>query len=192
MNSDCAAAFLNVCSLRHKVDDVGTVLRRHDLDLFGIAETWLDPTISDGELAVGGYSLVRHDGIGRADGGVCIYFKSSLSARPRPDLQTAGVEAVWLEIKGQHRTMLFGCVYRPPGETVAYWDQLETAIHTVCTDRMNGLVVIVGDFNVNLCSSSPNTKRVADIYSACGLFNHVGSPTRYSPATLMELCLIFF
>ena len=68
--------FLNICSLRYKIDTLSALIRERTWDVVGIAETWLDASIADGELNIEGYSLVRNDRKGRKGGGVCIFYRS--------------------------------------------------------------------------------------------------------------------
>ena len=51
-NKLITVGFLNVCSLRDKVDEVGRLMSSRGITVFGIAETWLRPSISDGKLAI--------------------------------------------------------------------------------------------------------------------------------------------
>ena len=122
--------FFNVCSLRYKVDEVTALLRVQDFDIFGLAETWLDSTIGDGEVAIPGYSLTRTDRSGRRGGGTCIYYKSTLPIKPRPDLSVSGLELVWVDVQIHRQHHRVGCAYRPPDTSVEFWTDLESAMHS--------------------------------------------------------------
>ena len=52
-----AVGFLNVCSLRGKVAEVTDFMSSRGVEVFGLAETWLKPSIPDGELAINNYNL---------------------------------------------------------------------------------------------------------------------------------------
>ena len=53
--------FFNICSLRNKVSEVGDLLERYSIHVLAVAETWLDKDISDAEVAINGYSIMRKD-----------------------------------------------------------------------------------------------------------------------------------
>ena len=64
--------FLNVCSLRDKVNEVGRLMSSQGITVFDIAQTLLRPSISDGELAIDHYNLLRKDHLHRHGRGVCV------------------------------------------------------------------------------------------------------------------------
>ena len=77
-----------------------------NLDIVSVTETWLDATVGDCEAMIPGYSLHRLDRSGWRGGGVCIYYRDDLPARPHADLQSENLELAWLEI-GQQKKLLF-------------------------------------------------------------------------------------
>ena len=70
------------------------------ITVFGIAETWLRPSISDGELAIDHYNLLRKDRLHRHGGGVCVYYHESLGVQCRTDLESDDLEILWLDVCG--------------------------------------------------------------------------------------------
>ncbi|CAB4008015.1 Hypothetical predicted protein, partial [Paramuricea clavata] len=52
---------LNIRSLYPKMDEVRLLLKDQPIDVFTISETWLNPSISDEELSVPGYTILRQD-----------------------------------------------------------------------------------------------------------------------------------
>eukprot|EP00117_Sycon_ciliatum_P015849 scpid74239/ scgid15537/ RNA-directed DNA polymerase from mobile element jockey; Reverse transcriptase len=183
-------AFLNVCSLRYKVHDVKAVLASQSLDILGVAETWLDQTIGDGELCIPGYSIARRDR-GRQGGGVAIYYRSTLPARPRPDLSKENVEIIWLEVKSKSGPHLVACVYRPPNEPVAYWTRIEQELERA--SQVTPSMTLLGEFNAKVCQGSHQVRHLLDLCDVYGLKNHVISPTRVTPehphGTVIDLVL---
>ena len=101
--------FLNVCSLRGKVREVADFLSSLGVDVFGLAETWLKPSISEGELEVSHYNLFRKDRLHRHGGGVCVYCHESLSVRRRTDLESDALEIMWLDIGNSRTCIRIGC-----------------------------------------------------------------------------------
>ena len=106
--------FLNVCSLRGKVEEVGRFMSSRGITVFGVAETWLKPSIGDGELTIAHYNLHRKDRLHRHGGGVCIYYHESLAVQRRADLESDDLEVLWLDVGGSSSCLRIGCGYRPP------------------------------------------------------------------------------
>lgn len=187
-----SVAFLNVCSLRRKTKEVEAFLSTRGIQVFGMAETWLTPAITDGELEIPHYKLYRKDRIGQTGGGVGIYCHDSVVARRRQDLET-DIELLWLEITGLKESMLVGCCYRPPNQLADYWDALESnlelAVHR--QSRRIPTALLLGDFNVDVSKPSSSAMQVIDLFSRFGLTNYVTSPTRVTrhTETLIDLLL---
>ena len=53
--------FLNIVSLRKHRYELEIVLNDHDIDVIGFSETRLDKTISDSEVSIDGYNILRSD-----------------------------------------------------------------------------------------------------------------------------------
>lgn len=68
-----------------KVDEFCILARHTNTAVIGVTETWLDILVSDSEVEIPGYSIVRNTRqcIG---GGVCIYICSDIAFNPHPDL----------------------------------------------------------------------------------------------------------
>ena len=186
-------ATLNACSLRYKLPEIASLIRTRQYDILGLSETWLDPEITDGELSIDGYNLIRKDRTQRLGGGVCFYYRQDLPVRSRPDLHSESTETVWVEINGKPGRHLVGCVYRPPGEPVSYWADLEADIVRAAVQSSS--VTLVGDFNVNMdpAHPAPQHKHLTDLCAAFGLQNIVMQPTRETPqcpeGTMIDLIL---
>ena len=69
-------ASLNIISLPKHIDELRIFMSDQVLDVLAINETSLDSTISDGELKISGYELIRRDR-NRNRGGVCFYIRST-------------------------------------------------------------------------------------------------------------------
>ena len=89
---------LNVNHLRYKFEDVSKLVQHHKIHILGVTETWLDDSISDGEVAITGYRMFRLDRKGKAGGGVCIYIHYSLSVRLL-SITPMDLEMLWIGLK---------------------------------------------------------------------------------------------
>ena len=170
--------FLNVCSLRDKVDEVGRLMSSRGITVFGIAETWPRPSISDGELAIYHYNLLRKDRLHQHGGGMCVYYHESLGVQCRTDLESDDLEILWLDVGGSSRCVCIGCGYRPPHMPQTYWDNFESNLEGACF-WSNADTILVSDFNTRLLShNTPSTKLFCNILTRFCLENHGTFATR--------------
>ncbi|PIK33157.1 hypothetical protein BSL78_30028 [Apostichopus japonicus] len=88
---------LNARSLTPKMSEVRLIASETKPSVFGISESWIDDSVTNCEIEIPGFSVIRNDR-NRHGGGVCIYVRSSLAFNPRPDLHEPNIEAVWVEI----------------------------------------------------------------------------------------------
>ena len=82
----------------------------------------LDQTISDHEVCLPGFDIIRKDRRvnGRQGGGVCIYVRANLNFKIRNDLQSEILENLIVEIiKPQSKSILVSTWYRPPDSPVS-------------------------------------------------------------------------
>ena len=92
--------------------------------VFGIAETWLKPSISDGELAIHHYNSLQKDRLHRHGGGLYVYYHESLGVQRRIDLESDNLEILWLDVGGSSSCVRVSCGYRPPPMPQTEWKKL--------------------------------------------------------------------
>ena len=94
-------------------------------------------------------------------GGVAIFVRDGVCSRRRCDLELWS-EEVWIEFPGRRKSLLLGCVYRPPSSDVSeFLSSLDSTLHLVDPEREEEL--LVGDFNATSPSWLPS-----DAYNAAG------------------------
>ena len=87
--------YLELCSL-------------HAFDIIGVSETHLGPNVTDNDVELVNYSLLRNDR-NRNGGGVALYVHESISVLRRPDLEKPNMEMLWAEVMFKNNTILI-CV----------------------------------------------------------------------------------
>ena len=175
VGTNCTLGFLNVCSLKNKLSEVNSLINRLDIDVFGLAETWLSDNICDGIVNIHGYQIFRRDRLHRTGGGVAIYCKTSLMVCRRRDLEHDDLEMIVVDIKVKNSLPLtIACIYRPPSTPSSVWPEIEGALDDLLC-KCKGTLVVVGDLNDNMLSNSSNLQ---SLLSQMPLVNHVCSPTR--------------
>ena len=177
-------AFLNIASLPKHIDEIRVSELFKSLDLFAFNETRLDSTISDGEVKICGYDLVRKDRC-RNGGGVCTYLRSSINYKIRNDLIPSELEGVCLEIIKPHsRPFIVASVYRPPNDcSELFFANFESLVKDV--DNEDKEIHILGDLNCNMLKAisdypTKNLKQVFETYQLCQTINE---PTRITSST---------
>lgn len=193
---------INVCSLRYKLFVIEKLVNEYDLQVLAVSETWLDSSISDNEVALPGFQLFRSDrpcsprcpcrngNQCRKAGGVAVFAKANLGFS-KEAVPPSSTEMLWLRSRRDrnNRTFLLGCMYRPPSESVNFWQDIEQAVsYTEGED-----IVLVGDLNVDFLTTTTNAyvNMRAHLLLPLGLRNIITAPTRITPTSSTSLdCIL--
>ncbi|KAL8609469.1 hypothetical protein ACOMHN_037991 [Nucella lapillus] len=111
-------------------------------------ETWLDPSIYDGEFITDGYNVMRKDRTHKRGGGVLIAVRDNLQAIVVDNLDV-DCEILWVKIfpktKGQRSTHICA-YYRPNVSDVDSYNKFEVSVLKALKLRSTNLI-IAGDLN---------------------------------------------
>ena len=152
-------ASLNIVSLPKHIDELRLLMCDQNLDVIAINETRLSSSIDNSCIHIPGYDIVRR-GRNRLGGGVCIYVRSSINFKTRPDLMSDVYEAVVLHIiEPNSQPFSITAVYRPPGTDNDFFCFLENTIKYL--DSENKEVIVIGDLN---CDYSPDKIKTHDFH----------------------------
>ena len=173
-------AHVNVNSLANKVDEVLNVVQRNNLHVLVITETHLDQTITNGQIELRGYNIIRKDR-NRRGGGVAIYIQEHLLFKVRDDLCVNGLEILWIQIHLPfQQPKLIGCIYRPPKSDALYLDKICESIDLALDDRKE--LFMLGDYNIDWKSkhSDGNKTKFTQYIESRNLYQMVQDITRSS------------
>ena len=144
----------NITSLVKHIDELRVFLASNEIDVLAINETRLDATISDNEVHIHGYEIVRRDRklSGRLGGDVCIYVRNSMNFSIRHDLSIDQPENLCISIK-KHKSkpFLVSTWYRPPSSPVEKFEYFESLLSRL--DLENIEFYLLGDLNCDLSST---------------------------------------
>ncbi len=155
---------INARSLLPKLDELRILLTRARVAVLAVTETWLDDSVTDEELKIPGYQVVRKDR-DRHGGGVCLYINSDIPFNPRSDLDCDGLEAKWIDLYlPKTKPITIGVVYRPPKQN-NFIDLFESVLSNFTQDNEH---VVLGDFNI--CFSHGGTKLFRDYTNILHVF----------------------
>ena len=105
---------LNIHSLRNKLDELRLFCNEYKLHILSLNETWLDENISDDELQLTGYNIIRKDR-DSFGGGVAVYIDEHLQFNHINMEARPNIKVIWFElIPTKSKKTLFGSLSRPP------------------------------------------------------------------------------
>lgn len=104
----------NAQSLFPKLPEIRLIAQQSNATAICITETWIDSTVSDEEIKIDQYSVIRNDR-NRHGGGVCIYIRTDIPFNPRDDFKTARITPLYkknskLEIGNYRPVSVLNCV----------------------------------------------------------------------------------
>ncbi|CAB4039453.1 Hypothetical predicted protein, partial [Paramuricea clavata] len=169
-------------SLVNKIDEIRVFCETHKPHVLCLNETWLDTSISDGEIQLDVYSHIRRDKT-RHQGGVLVYISSNLNFKERNEIgdKSGELQCLWLEIvPPKSKGFLICSSYRPlnsDNERI-YVEGLRNMLDNV--SDLQKEVILIGDFNFDLKRSrkSAACKCFVDMSKEFGLKQIICDDTR--------------
>lgn len=180
---------LNARSILPKIDEIRQLISKTKVGVFCISESWLDSSVSDFEIEIENYSLLRKDR-NRNGGGVCVYIRLDLHFSFRPDLVNDNAEILMIDIcLPRTKPILLGVCYRAPQHN-SFYDHLENVLLN-CPKLMKNECILIGDFNTDaLKKACPTFKGLDRCCRTFGLTQLIQEPTRICDTTQSTIDLI--
>lgn len=148
--------YQNVRGLRTKTAIFRRNVESSSPDIIALTETFLNSSVSDGELFPPEYCVLRKDRVGDVGwGGVLLAVKSTYTVSIVNDIDglSDDKEVLFVRVRSKKESFLICVVYLPPNYTECQYldvlDCIENAACKYCTCN----VIIVGDFNLNSFNS---------------------------------------
>ena len=146
--------YQNVRGLKTKLSELRLSLAMSQYDVIVLTETWLDETVSDGELSFDGYQIHRCDrdfaATGKSQGGgvlICVRFGIDCEVlHPSNLLQTC--EELWLSLSVKGVVDIVGAIYIPPAADVSVYEQFCASVETFMQRFPAKRLLCCGDFNL--------------------------------------------
>ena len=173
--------YTNCRSVLPKLDHLRLLASTQNPHILAVTETWLDNSISDSEVMVPGYQLVRRDR-NRHGGGIAMYIQDHLPFTIT--LSHANAELLVIELCLRRSMVLCGLFYRPPSSDVSVLTDVEPALEQLPPSKTRTLVLL-GDFNIDRSptSSHPLLPILLSIEDKLGLKQVVATATRTTTTT---------
>ena len=122
----------------------------------------------------------------RPGSGVIVYIRDALPSKRRTDLEIPGLEALWIEIQTQSKTVLVGGFYRPPNSNADSFTSINESIDMAyCTDIRD--IIVLGDFNMHMLNV--NNNKIKDLMQEYSMKQLITEPTNFTEhlSTLIDL-----
>lgn len=187
-------AHINSQSLIGNIDEVRSIFSHQTVDLIGISETWLKPTVLSHEVALPGFKLLRNDRTNKRGGGVGIYVRNGLKCNTlftSPSEYAAKPEFMLVEVlfTGVER-LLLGICYRPP--RIGHLIEFENALLRYMPAYTR--VFVMGDLNTGLLMTNPNHdyNQLTTMFDSCNLTILPLAATHHTATshTLLDLMVV--
>jgi exonuclease III len=172
----------NVQGLKSKMDDIRMNEKICGRDIIMITESWLTDTISDTDVQLENYNILRNDRLNNnGRGGVAVYLSQQLLYQKLDVHIPIQLEQISMVIqKGENIPCVYITIYRPPAQDVNTFvkvlrELLKNIDSSVYADKS---IMIAGDFNEDLLAKSP--QRIKEVFELHGYTQTVrDSTTRY-------------
>ena len=163
----------NVRSLLPKLPEIKLFLNRTKAAILAISETWLDNTVTDAELNVDGYSVLRKDR-NRHGGGVCMFINNHLNYDKR-NINVPDIECLAVDLLLPHtKPISFAVCYRPPTDY-----SFITKLGTILNDfDSHNEVYLMGDFNICVKQKGTLSKSYLGLLNDFSYRQLIDQPTR--------------
>ena len=187
---------INVNSLLSKIDELRDMVGHTKPAILGITESKLDGSVTNQEVNISGYSILRNYR-NRNGGGAACYIRSDLCFNSR-NIFSNSIEHIFFDLLiPKLRPISTGIFYRPPNAN----NFLESFINDLKqTDFKKSEAYFLGDFNINLLLNdkfvlkvnrsvtfrnfnSPFVSKYKELYQTFSLKEIIQEPTRVTSTT---------
>ena len=180
----------NARSLFPKLDHLKVeceILKPH---IVCITESWLDKDVTDDELLINSFKLLRLDR-NRHGGGIALYIQN-IFPHSVHFVGNCSLECIIVSILIGSCKFCIGLFYRPPGSDINILDNLYSALCNIDVSLFSHFILI-GDFNVDVMSPNrPLFSKLMNITSSFLLYQIVTEPTHFSHAGVPSIIDLAF
>ena len=173
---------LNCRSLRKKTHILKDLIDVNNIDVVALQETWLQGDLSIyEEFKEKGFKIRKLERTGKRGGGLAIMTKSNTINKISPNrtYNLTGFDNITCRITIGKVSFTLVNLYRPPANSKSeFLSEFETFLSNVLEDE--GMVIIVGDFNINWLCKDHVIDEFTKILNANGLTQIINLPTRES------------
>ena len=183
---------LNINGLRNKTHEVEEMLNYRNSDILFISESRLTDDISNNQINIDGYNLLRKDRLNRLGGGLVIYHKSELKVNEYFDMKLEECDYISMKINlSKRKSANLLHIYRPPNCHIqSFLNSLDTVLGALETSHEP--LFIIGDMNIDLLSPTASMQEYLKVLRSYSLHQAINQPTRITltTSTLLDHMII--
>ena len=199
MGKGLKMVFWNVRSMYNKFDSIKYEVLDFQPDIINLCETWLHNNISDNEINMNNYNMVRYDrgygpdGTIKRGGGICTYVKQGIIFEEHATLSCSNtdIEVIVIKLKLPFTRDIYVInVYRPPaGDVDVYIETLRGIIQDIRRSK-NNEIFIGGDMNIDILRpNSINFRKLSKFIKLNQFKQLISTITRPDSNTCLDLIL---
>ena len=152
-----------------------------------VSEFYLSSSVTNAEVEVEGYKLIRLDRLRHNAGGVCAFVRRSLKVKVLNDLSgvsVSGFHQLWIQVQHKKLKSFLLCVtYRTPDCPLSCF--VDNFMDRYMQPLTYGKAILVaGDLNRNLLTSSYESRASKDFYHSLNIGQPITEPTSVTPASI--------
>jgi len=157
-----------------------------------LSETWLKPAIPDRMISMPGFTLYRHDRVGKGGGGVAFYIRSSIGVvflRTSDEVYCNKPEFIIAEIAVKNAAkLLLATVYGPPN--CGFLNEFENIFLDLQTSYRHS--VIFGDFNSDMSVVSYDSSQLLMFIESSSQYLVPYQTTHHlkNSSSFLDLCIV--
>ena len=155
---------VNARSMRDKAPALSDLVVSKGIDLLGITETWLTirETSSDlAEMTPNGFSFFQTPRVNKRGGGVGLFVSNAFKFTPINLPSLSSFECISGKLECGRACLNILNIYRPPGPASSFFSELQDLL--VYLASLPHDLVLMGDFNLHLESSSSDVRQLTGI-----------------------------
>ena len=176
---------LNTQSMASTFDEFKFMVNESKFDIITLSETWLknDKHLLE-YVSLPGYKFSYRNRDEKRGGGVGAYIEDCITYKIRNDIISLdnSLEHLWVEVKGKNKKSpyLIGVVQQPSSENAKKieWIEKIDAVLTSIKSTWDGTIILAGDTNIDLLSSSTTRDMYEQMLGTYQLSCHITKATR--------------
>ena len=184
---------ININSLLPKIEELRSIALKSNVAIIGITESKLDDSVSNSEIDIDNYTLIRCDR-NRHGGGVACYIRDDINFTQK-SIFDSEIENIFIDVLlPKTKPFTVGIFYRPPNKT-NFIDKIINDFSKLNSE--NNDLFILGDMNINLSQNGkyildknnndktacPQFKKYKEFINNFGLKQLIRHPTRITCST---------
>ena len=186
--SKVSVAHLNAQSIksRNHLLPVRNLMTEKEYGILVVSEYWLNSSVTNAEVEIEGYKLIRLDHPNHRAGGVCVYVRRSHKSKVLKDLSRisdSGFHQLWVQVQQKKLKSFLLCVtYRTPDCPLSCFveDFMDQYLQALTYGKS---VLVVGDLNCDLLTSSYESRALNDFCGSLNMKQLITEPKRVTPTS---------